>query len=81
MIDRAAPIHVQQNNPKSGASAERYAKYRAATTAKEFIDLGGKRADLKNDIVKGYVTVIDATAPAPAPAEPGDAAAADRRNY
>ena len=79
MIDRAAPIHVQQNNPKSGASAERYAKYRAATTAKEFIDLGGKRADLKNDIVKGYVTVIDATAPAPA--EPGDAAAADRDKW
>ena len=62
----------------------------AATTAKEYIDLGGSRADLKHDINKGFVKVLAPAAPAvvvmppPAPAaaappaagSDGDAAAA-----
>jgi len=69
LVERAAPIRVRQDNPKKGASALRYAKYMAATTAKEYIALGGSRADLKNDINKGFVKVlVPAVAPAAAAA-------------
>ena len=57
---------MRQDNPKKGASALRYAKYMAATTAKEYIDLGGSRADLKHDINKGFVKVLGPVAAAPA---------------
>ena len=57
---------MRQDNPKKGASALRYAKYMAATTAKEYIDLGGSRADLKHDINKGFVKVLAPAAAAPA---------------
>ena len=59
LVDRAAPIAVVQKNPKRGASGERFKKYMAATTAKEFLELGGTRADLKYDIARGWVTVLD----------------------
>ena len=59
LVDRAAPIAVVQKNPKRGASGERFGKYMAATTAKEFLELGGTRADLKYDIARGWVTVLD----------------------
>ena len=59
LVDRAAPIAVVQKNPKRGASGERFDKYMAATTAAEFLELGGTRADLKYDIARGWVTVLD----------------------
>ena len=59
LVARAAPIAVAQKNPKRGASGERFGKYMAATTAKEFLALGGTRADLKYDIARGWVTVLD----------------------
>ena len=59
LVDRAAPIAVVQKNPKRGASGKRFEKYMAATTAKEFLELGGTRADLKYDIARGWVTVLD----------------------
>ena len=59
LVDRAAPIAVVQKNPKRGASGERFRKYMAATNAAEFIQLGGTRADLKYDIARGWVTVLD----------------------
>ena len=59
LVARAAPIAVVQKNPKRGASGERFKKYMAATTAKEFLELGGTRADLKYDIARGWVTVLD----------------------
>ena len=59
LVARAAPIAVVQKNPKRGASGERFGKYMAATTAKEFLELGGTRADLKYDIARGWVTVLD----------------------
>ena len=65
LVARAAPIAVVQKNPKRGASGERFKKYMAATTAKEFLELGGTRADLKYDIARGWVTVLD-RAPPPA---------------
>ena len=41
------------------SSGERFDKYMAATTAAEFLELGGTRADLKYDIARGWVTVLD----------------------
>jgi len=58
LIERAAPIRVSQHNPKKGKSAERYEAYKAATTAREYVALGGSKADLKYDIQRGYVTVL-----------------------
>ena len=59
LVARAARIAVVRKNPKRGASGERFKKYMAATTAKEFLELGGTRADLKYDIARGWVTVLD----------------------
>ena len=59
LIERAAPISVRQENPKKGKSAERYELYKRATTAREYVALGGTKADLKYDIQRGWVTVLD----------------------
>ena len=59
LVDRAAPIAVVQKNPKRGASGKRFEKYMAATNASQFLELGGTRADLKYDIARGWVTVLD----------------------
>ena len=45
--------------PEAGASGERFEKYMAATNAAQFLALGGTRADLKYDIARGWVTVLD----------------------
>jgi hypothetical protein len=76
LVERAAPIAVRQENPKKGKSAERYELYKAATTAREYVALGGTKADLKYDIQRGWVTVLapPVTAEgAPAPAAPAEA--------
>ena len=49
---------VAAANPKSGASAVRYAAYATATTAAEFLALGGSRGDLQNDLFKGMVELL-----------------------
>ena len=84
LIERAAPIAVRQENPKKGKSAERYELYKRATTAREYVALGGTKADLKYDIQRGWVTVLAppvVAEPAPAPAEaggsPGSSASSD----
>ena len=76
LIERAAPIAVRQENPKKGKSAERYELYKRATTAREYVALGGTKADLKYDIQRGWVTVLAppvVAADAPAPAAPAEA--------
>ena len=83
LIERAAPIAVRQENPKKGKSAERYELYKRATTAREYVALGGTKADLKYDIQRGWVTVLaPVVAEAPAPAaeaggSPGSSASSD----
>ena len=56
-----ARIAVRQDNPKKAGSksALRYDAYKAATTASEFLRLGGSKADLAHDCTKGFVTVLD----------------------
>ena len=76
-MDRAARISVRPDNPKKGKSAARYESYKRAATALEYVQLGGTKADLKYDIARGFVVVVEpnvardrddpgATAPAPA---------------
>ena len=56
------PISVQQSNPKSGESAARYEKYKAATTIQDFFTVcklnrfPKAKADFKNDFCRGFIT-------------------------
>ena len=60
LLDRDARIAVAQPNPKAPGtlSHARYEAYAAATTCSEFLDLGGRRDDLKHDLAKGFVVVV-----------------------
>ena len=60
LLDRDARIAVAQPNPKAPGtlSFARYEAYAAATTCSEFLDLGGRRDDLKHDLAKGFVVVV-----------------------
>uniref|UniRef100_A0A7S3NP64 PHD-type domain-containing protein n=1 Tax=Aureoumbra lagunensis TaxID=44058 RepID=A0A7S3NP64_9STRA len=50
-------LTIQQNNPKKPGSQsyERYENYKNAKTVGEFLMLGGTRADLRNDIPRGFI--------------------------
>lgn len=48
-----------QDNPKRGKSAERYEDYKRARTLQQVMDLGGSRADIVNDVVRGYIMLDD----------------------
>ena len=54
----AAPISVQQANPKRSGTAShaRYEAYKAARTEAHFRELGGSAADLAHDRKRGYIT-------------------------
>ena len=55
----SAACRVQQENPKKGASADRYDRYKAARTLQQVLDLGGSRGDIANDMVRGYIQCED----------------------
>mmetsp|Transcript_12500 Transcript_12500/g.16817 ORF Transcript_12500/g.16817 Transcript_12500/m.16817 type:complete len:647 (+) Transcript_12500:780-2720(+) len=59
MIQVNLKIIINQNNPKSGKSAIRYEKYKYATDCKSFINLGGSRADLRNDLIRDHIHLAD----------------------
>ena len=44
-------------NPKGGKSRDRYEAYKVATSAADFQRRGGSAEDLRNDLVRGYVTL------------------------
>ena len=60
LISANAPIVVDQALTLRGSRVERYARYKAATTAQQYETLGGTRYDLQDDLRRGYVTVRDA---------------------
>jgi hypothetical protein len=64
------PCTFEQTNPKrkQTKSFERYELYKAATTLKAVLSLGGTRADILHDVQKGFVTFDAAVAPAVSPA-------------
>ena len=54
-------ITIKQGAKRRGTvSGDRYSKYCVATDVAEYLRLGGKRGDLRWDISKGIVTVLDA---------------------
>ena len=60
-IPKKTRIAIQQANPKRPGTArhKRYQKYRKAKTVGEFLARGGTKADLKIDIGKGFVSVMN----------------------
>lgn len=48
-----------QGNPKRGKSADRYEQYKRARTLQEVLDLGGSKADIANDVVRGFIMLED----------------------
>lgn len=48
-------------NPKrvGSVSAARYDGYKGATTARDYLKRGGTRADLRNDLEKHFVFLVD----------------------
>ena len=66
---------MRQANPKKAGSksALRYDAYKPATTASEFLRLGGSKADLAHDCAKGFVAVVveaERAAPVPPRSDP-----------
>lgn len=57
MIEDNLAIVVNAVNPKKGRSADRYELYKHATTTREFLKLGGSKADLQNDLIRGHVSL------------------------
>ena len=47
----------QQENPKKVGAYDRYENYKSATNYDQFIQLGGKNEDLRNDLQKGYIII------------------------
>ena len=50
-------IKYQQDNPKTGASRQKYEKYKHAKTIGEFVKLGGWKDDFDWDRTKKFLTV------------------------
>ena len=52
---------VQEANPKMKGYEpyKRYEVYKTATTLKEFFDLGGNKEDLRTDLKKGHIVILD----------------------
>ena len=53
-------ISLQDKNPKKkgSKSAARYDVYKTAKTLAEFYSLGGKKADARHDLSKGYMKIV-----------------------
>lgn len=48
-----------KENPKRGASAQRYELYRTSKTVADYIAAGGVRADIAYDVAKGFIEVSE----------------------
>ncbi|KAH8091952.1 hypothetical protein JL720_5527 [Aureococcus anophagefferens] len=55
-VPTATAVRFRRRNPKrpNTQSHARYEKYKSATTVQQFLDRGGTRADLRNDVDKGF---------------------------
>ena len=56
---KGASVRFQRSNPKrpKTMSHARYERYKLATTVEAFLSAGGTRADLRNDVQKGFATL------------------------
>ena len=55
-VPTATAVRFRRRNPKrpNTQSHARYEKYKSATTVQQFLGRGGTRADLRNDVDKGF---------------------------
>lgn len=61
LLDPRVITSVKPNPKKVGsASHERYEKYKEGMTVQDFIAAGGKTADIKWDVSKGFIVLGDA---------------------
>ena len=58
-VDDNAPITVGQLNPKRQGtlSYSRYEVYKAATSKRQYRELGGTAADFAHDVARGFVVI------------------------
>lgn len=54
--DAVITLHVV-DNPKRGASRERYALYKDGMTVAEYVNAGGYMADISHDVKKEFISV------------------------
>lgn len=61
LLAGGAIIAFQQTNPKKAGtkSADLYDKYKSATTFREMLNLGGRRADISYDLTHGWIAFED----------------------
>jgi len=52
-------VRILQDNPKRMKSADRYDRYRHAKTLGQVLELGGSRADIANDVTRGFIVLRD----------------------
>ena len=58
-LAKAAELRVQQENPKTGKSRVRYESYKAARTVNAVLEFGGSKADIANDLQRGYMELVN----------------------
>jgi hypothetical protein len=54
-----AVLTVQQRNPKTGKSSVLYDQYKRAASVNQVLNLGGRKADIQNDLQRGYMVLQD----------------------
>lgn len=66
LSDKDGKAYGKDNNPKreGSASAQRFALYKDGMSVKQFVDKGGKLADISWDVSKGFIKIEKAPAKA-----------------
>lgn len=59
LADKDGKVYGPDNNPKNNGSkaAARFAIYKNGMTVQDFVDAGGTRADIDNDVKKKFISV------------------------
>ncbi|EGB02821.1 hypothetical protein AURANDRAFT_68534, partial [Aureococcus anophagefferens] len=76
-IEDDVPLSFLLQNPKGGKSRDRYEAYKVATSGADFQRRGGSAEDLRNDLVRGYVTLGGEAAKDPPELTPRPTTASD----
>lgn len=58
--DKEGKEYGKANNPKRGASADRFALYRKNMTLQQAVDAGLTSGDINWDLDKGYIKIAEA---------------------
>ena len=61
IINNNKSFTFSQINKKRQGAHDRYEKYKSSKNYKEFLELGGKGGDFRNDYQKGFIILDDIT--------------------